>query len=85
MAKGILIVNVPKNCRTCRRTEETGRVLSCCECGKPILDFNERPEWCPIKPMPERKEITGFVNPKDLGASLLAEGWNQSVDYVSSP
>lgn len=68
MSKGIIIVDdIPVICAECNLATVTqnGKYLRCEAKNKVI--YNAKPDWCPIKSMPERKALTGDVsNPEKL-------------------
>lgn len=41
------------------------------------------PDWCPIRPIPKRKPLTGDVsNYEKLGQELIRVGWNNCLDEM---
>lgn len=59
MSKGIIIVDMPKNCMECKCRLDFGDGSYCGAKAKFLDDWefdlkNEMPGWCPIRPMPER-------------------------------
>lgn len=54
MAKGIIVVDVPENCKKCEYRLTNGY---CIPSRKDIFKFalsDQKPDWCPIKLMPEK-------------------------------
>ena len=54
--KAILVIDMPENCRECQ-------VQSCGFCqakdgGKSLCDIKIKPEWCPLRPAPEKRQTT---------------------------
>lgn len=90
MAKGIIVVDVPDYCDYC----PVGRICgfeSAVECLVAPKDHCvsgygfrvEKPDWCPIRPMPEKKPLTGDVsNPEKVGNELVRAGWNACIDEI---
>lgn len=73
MSKSVLVIDTPKNCYDCPfGTEYCGdhEYEGCCELAD-CLDYDailmteehydyeseSRPDWCPLKPLPEKKEL----------------------------
>ena len=63
----------------------------CRGCGKRHADKRKKPEWCPLAPMPERKdercglyEKDGSGNWKKCGekTNLVAAGFNFCLDAI---
>ena len=58
MAKAILVMDMPEQvcqkCTLCYETENDDEYL-CCAVGK-LLPDGEKPDWCPLRVLPERKE-----------------------------
>lgn len=63
MNKAVLLMDIPEKCFDCDLCVlDMDGSLSCyCNtreiCSK-AEENNSRPEWCPLKPLPDRKEIT---------------------------
>lgn len=82
MAKACCVVEMPQRCANC--------VFRCSiEFGKPFCyvttnDVNPeeyyeiKPEWCPLKPMPEKRE----PNPLSDSNYFDAMGWNACIDAI---
>lgn len=67
MAKGIIVVDVPKNCFQCEFKKRpsvsfTGDMI-CIVTGKSIYPNHpqnvngDKPDWCPIRPIPEKMDV----------------------------
>ena len=58
MAKAVLVMDMPEQvcqkCTLCYETANDGEYL-CCAAGK-LLPDGEKPDWCPLRELPERKE-----------------------------
>lgn len=74
--KGIIIVDIPDDCRLCPTYDSEVNYCSCVD--KKILEV-KKPDWCPIKPMPKKKSM-------DLGQTVVNaarnEGWNECIDEI---
>lgn len=83
MAKGIIVLDeIPSRCSECPCCQYEGQYdRSCGENGEDIdVDwYSDKPDWCPIKEMPEKKEIKDAVNMTSLG---WIEGFNACLDEI---
>lgn len=79
MAKGIIVVDVTENCKKCEYRLTNG---FCIPSRKDIFKFalsNEKPDWCPIRPIPEKDhEDYGY----DEYLAGMAQGWNNCIDEI---
>lgn len=77
MSKAILVMDMPKNCYECKLQEWLNcKIVKGCHIGE------TRPDWCPLRPMPEKREADPAIdNDIDWG---LAEGWNACIDEMGS-
>ena len=93
MAKGIIVLDMPERCIECQFCKnyirvphsfgkETTREIHCaCLNNKVLKEIpeNGKPDWCPIKEIPEKKEIKDAVNMTSLG---WIEGFNACLDEI---
>lgn len=58
MAKAVLVMDMPEQvcqkCTLCYETENDDKYM-CCAVGK-LLPDGEKPDWCPLRELPEKKE-----------------------------
>ena len=85
--KSILVIKTPENCESCACAQiafdsELFREgeLYCLMELKSVEEFmhENRPDWCPLKPMPEKK---GFWE-EEYGGKF-SEGWNACIDEIT--
>lgn len=85
MAKAVLIMDMPEQvcqkCTLCYETENDDEYL-CCAAGK-LLPDGEKPDWCPLRELPEKKEE---LQPEkyefgSLGRAFVA-GFNACLDEI---
>lgn len=83
--KGILVMEMPESCMECpmeMNVEDTsgnkwqGNI--CRGCGKRHADKRKRPDWCPLVPMPEKKEGAQYGTYSDG----FFTGWNYCLDTI---
>ena len=80
MSKSVLVIDTPECCTVCRFVAST-YYLHCTlvsNSGK-IKDVNVRPDWCPLKPLPEK--MTGVVLTEHWGG--VKKGWNGCIDAIT--
>lgn len=69
MAKAVLVTDMPEQvcqkCTLCYETENDDEYL-CCATGKLVPD-GAKPDWCPLRELPERMEIYGTIEKKPDG------------------
>lgn len=90
MSKSVLVMNTPeRGCISC----SIGQNDSNCRITRiycPIAEetaFNEEaeaiPDWCPLKPLPEKKSTTAPVSNYEVQKNLFAAGWNGCIDEIT--
>lgn len=79
MAKAVLIMDMPESCDMCDLcyTLPFGNKICCIKLkGVPR---QKRPDFCPLRHLPERTEINYYMNSKEKG---VVEGWNACLDKI---
>ena len=83
MNKGIIVVDMPQNCRDCNLRTANGY---CMPGHKDIFLFGvkgEKPDWCPIKEIPTKLEE--LKQPHSIGdyqRKGFQRGWNACIDKI---
>ena len=87
MPKVVLIMDMPEQvcqkCTLCHETENDDEYL-CCATGK-LLSDGEKPDWCPLRELPERMEICGTYAEYYAKGGLMPSyklGWNKCLDAI---
>lgn len=90
MAKAVLVMDMPEQvcqkCTLCYETENDDEYL-CCATGK-FLPDGEKPDWCPIRELPEKKEefelreYEGTTEGVWEVQSLENKGFNACLDEI---
>jgi hypothetical protein len=81
MAKGIIVVDMPKSCCDCRLYDYD--MDECVLCNREVP--YTRPDWCPISPMPEKAYVREYDRCKsvyDLSDRSRCIGWNACIDAI---
>ena len=92
MAKGIIVLDkVPQTCQHIRGNKENGCPFGgmvCQICDTYVMEHTvhgTKPDWCPIKPMPKRKEVrwlSGLSEYSDWNLNGQDRGWNACLDEI---
>ena len=75
MSKAILVIDMPKNCFHCKLQDWANcRIVKGCHAGE------TRPDWCPLKPIPDKKNRNNRV----VGDYLKgrSDGYNACIDDI---
>ena len=85
--KAILLIDKPESCTSCLLGIYNKKWF-CLDTNKDI-DITDRyniPEWCPLKPMPQKKSIELACQKEDdgndFGAGLIV-GWNDCIAEIT--
>lgn len=79
MSKSVLVIDTPENCYSCCLHEPIRNWAYCAAKLKRIEDSSVKPDWCPLKPLPEK--MTGVAQ-TDHWNSIKA-GWNGCIDEIT--
>ena len=87
MRKSVLVMKTPEKCLDCNLCAlDMDGSLSCYYYKKEICsnvgENNSRPNWCPLRPLPDRKEITETYKWEDRLPSFKC-GWNWCLDEIT--
>ena len=75
--KAILVIDMPKGCCECNCA------IDLCHGTIPSQEwYNKRPSWCPLKPIPEKKEIKNIFQYRGLAEQYRKEGWNECIEEI---
>ena len=78
MSKSILVMNTPKYCALC--VLRSGVLHPFCRVNnRDITDLSIRPDWCPLKPLPEKRDTKMTGADWNCGYN---DGWNACVDEI---
>ena len=74
--KAILVIDLPKNCAECKLMFLQGIGEGICN----AVDWEERPSWCPLRPLPQKKwHEEGRENECE---EWMKNGWNECIDAI---
>ncbi len=90
MSKSVLVIDTPGSCMGCNfficdgdtnmdscMARETARSVD--------LEKYDKPDWCPLKPLPEKKEEMGMPRTpsmNDIKRIGFQKGWNACIDEI---
>ena len=86
MSKSVLVIDTPEDCESC--VLHGGIFHSFCKINcRYIEDLSAKPDWCPLKPLPEKMKLTGNYNgeySKTGGKTLgYKVGWNACINEIT--
>lgn len=86
MAKGFILVDVPENCNKCPLKSQLFDAQYICTVNHKrfCIDTQDKPDWCPIREFPARKEPTKLPFSPGLPWEYTdyEKGWNDCLDYL---
>lgn len=86
MDKVVLVMDMPECCADCSCSffERDNPELNLI-CGATGEDANNvgKPDWCPLREVPEKKEICGRYPQQDGIVPSYKIGWNACIDAVT--
>ena len=86
--KAILVIDMPDVCAECEFCGHStdGALRYCgltqCFCSRDLDANKEKEPWCPLKPMPEKKNMTPANSKYDPFLDLCAIGWNKCIEEI---
>lgn len=82
MSKSVLVINTPKYCALCVLRSGVHHPF-CRVNNRDITDLSIRPDWCPLKPLPEKKEYIVPIDNVESQKDIIAVGWNTCIDEIA--
>lgn len=86
MSKAILVMDMPERCIDCEEYEEKGDGWLHCRHLNYACQGYEKNPYCPLKPMPEKKNICGKYDSEYYanGGKMPSWkcGWNDCIDAI---
>lgn len=97
MSKSVLVIDTPENCLDCQFCFELDEgVEACCSISDDDKDASLmkkidceygycqcKPDWCPLKPFPEKKEYIVPIKNVESQKDIIAVGWNACIDKIT--
>ena len=86
MSKSILVIDTPENCNECELRALTecdyDKEFYCVANGENVEEFvcsKTKPDWCPLRDLPEKKEENKYHNNYERG---IVDGFNACIDEI---
>lgn len=79
MSKSVLVIDTPESCCSCYLRGFTLNLQYCRGKLKDIKDVSTKPDWCPLKPLPEKRDTKMTGADWNCGYN---DGWNACVDEI---
>lgn len=80
MSKSVLVIDTPVNCEWC--TVRGGSFYCHCKLNhRNIEDIKKKPDWCPLKPLPEKMAIPRGA--RNVDGLEYAAGYNTCVNEIT--
>ncbi len=85
--KAILVIDMPSSCMGCNflhcEIEENKEYCEAREIRNQVdLAKEEKPNWCPLKPMPEKMQVCGKYPQPDGIVPSYKIGYNACIDEI---
>lgn len=87
MNKAILVIDMPKCCKECsicaswQSSAFSIREYWCTTSDNMSVDPDDKPGWCPLKPLPEKYDMENYVGDRDYNGDF-EYGYNQCIDEI---
>ena len=99
MNKSVLAMNTPENCYNCPfgigycgdlEYEGLCELADCLDYDVILMteehydcESKSRPDWCPLNPLPEKKEYIVPINNVESQKDIIAVGWNACIGAIT--
>lgn len=99
MSKSVLVIDTPKSCyncpfgteyydiyiykRNCELAEHLGKIMTLLTEEYYGFESKSRPDWCPLKELPEKKEYIVPIDNVESQEDIIAVGWNACLREIA--
>lgn len=98
MSKSVFVIDTPETCIDCIFCQEyrtKSREYAYCyvtngdsENDMKLIDCiygyrQSKPDWCPLKSLPEKKEYIVPIDNVELQKDIIAVGWNACINKIT--
>ena len=99
MSKSALVIDTPENCYNCPfgtascsdlEYEGSCELADCLDYDAILMteehydcESKSRPDWCPLKPLPEKKEYIVPIDNVESQKDIIAVGWNACLRKIT--
>lgn len=85
MSKAVLVIDMPERCNDCDFCYYSdGRFPSCQLRLRAVDSYMEKPDWCPLKQMPEKYEVNKCKCSDQRYEFEYEYGYNACIDEILS-
>lgn len=77
MPKAVLIMDMPEDCNDCYAMYVSLSERFCRATEENLSEKAERPDWCPLRKLPERSD-----HPEHCDNGRFDAGWNGCLDAI---
>lgn len=77
MSKSVLVIDTPVNYKSCIYVRVLAElcIINC----RDIKDTSAKPDWCPLRPLPEKNKAPKVASGYELG---YEDGWNKCLAEI---
>lgn len=81
--KSILVIDTPSSCLLCPLNQNLK-----CGISRELVEMNNRPSWCPLKPLPYKKapyfdpNANTYDEEKERSIMNEIDGYNRCIDEI---
>lgn len=83
MSKSMIIIDTPSCCEECALNNSfNSEPIKWCgytHSGRPTYLKNQKPDWCPLQPAPEKKAAMMYLDDESY---YFRRGWNACVESL---
>jgi hypothetical protein len=80
VSKSVLVTDTPENCGKCKFISEFWcRAMN----SRRVPNNDVIPDWCPFKPLPEKKEYIVPIDNVESQKDIIAVGWNACLREIT--
>jgi hypothetical protein len=73
------VIDTPENCGKCKFISGFWcRAMN----GRRVPNNDVIPNWCPLKPLPEKKEYVDPTSSAKAKKNIIAVGWNTCINMI---
>lgn len=87
MSKSVLVIDTPESCRSCYLRGFTLALQYCKVESEYIKDTSVKPDWCPLKPLPDKMKLTGVYGREYFQSNgkmpSYKIGWNDCINEIT--
>lgn len=83
MSKSVLVIDTPEKCIHCPLLNGADECIVQDDDANAGDSWDELMKWCPLKPLPEKKEYIIPIDNVEANKDIIAVGWNKCIDEIT--